>query len=31
MWLSKQQKQHARRNEGQTGMVTLSGDSLTAK
>lgn len=31
MWLSKQQKQPARRNEGQTGVVTLSGDSLTVR
>ena len=31
MWLSKQQKQPARRSEGQTGVVTLSGDSLTVR
>lgn len=31
MWLSKQQKQPARRNEGQTGVVTLSGNGLTVR
>ena len=31
MWLSKQQKQPARSGEGWTGVVTVSGDSLTVR
>ena len=31
MWLSEQQKRPARSGEGQTGIVTMAGDSLTVR